>query len=117
MLVAPDRAPGDFEVLTRALDGARIDDHETEQLRKDGTLVPVSLAISPIRGSSGALVGASVIARDRTERKRAEEALREVQEAFRTAFEDAPIGMALFSVDPGEDGRLLQVNTSLSSIT
>jgi len=79
--------------------------------------VPVSLSISPIRSSSDALVGASVIARDRTERRRAEEALREVQEAFRTAFEDAPIGMALFSVDPHADGRLLQVNTSLCAIT
>ena len=117
MLVSPDRAPHDFEVLSRALDGIRLGDHQTEQLRKDGTLVPVSLSISPIRGSSGALVGASVIARDRTERKRAEEALREVQEAFRTAFEDAPIGMALFSVDPSEDGRLLQVNSSLCDIT
>ncbi len=117
MLVAPARAKRDFEVLSRALNGSPLSDLETEQLRKDGTVMPVSLSVSPIRGSSGALVGASVIARDRTERKRAEEALREVQEAFRTAFEDAPIGMALFSVDPGEDGRLLQVNASLCEIT
>jgi PAS domain S-box-containing protein len=116
MLVGPDR-PADFDVLARALNGSRLDDYETDQLRKDGTHVPVSLSISPIRGSSGALAGASVIARDRTERKRAEEALREVQEGFRTAFEDAPIGMALFSVDPTADGRLLQVNSSLCDIT
>jgi PAS domain S-box-containing protein len=117
MLVSPDRAPRDFETFARALNGSQLDDYETEQLRKDGTVVPVSLSISPIRGSSGALVGTSVIARDRTERKRAEEGRREVQEAFRIAFEDAPIGMALFSVDPGDDGRLLQVNTSLCEIT
>jgi PAS domain S-box-containing protein len=116
MLVAPDRAR-DFDVLAQALSGSRLDDYETDQLRKDGSLVPVSLSISPIRGSSGALAGASVIARDRSERKRAEEALREVQEAFRSAFEDAPIGMALFSVDPSADGRLLQVNTSLCAIS
>jgi PAS domain S-box-containing protein len=116
-LVAPDRAPRDQEVLIRALNGVRLADHDTEQLRKDGTVVPVSLSISPIRGSSGALAGASVIARDRSERKRAEERLREVQEAFRTAFEDSPIGMALFSADPAADGQLLQVNSSLCSIT
>jgi PAS domain S-box-containing protein len=117
MLLAPERAPHDFEALKRALNGVRLGDYETEALRKDGTHVPVSLSISPIRGSSGALVGASVIARDRTARKRAEEALREVQEAFRTAFEDAPIGMALFSIDPAQDGQLLQVNSSLCDIT
>ncbi len=117
MLIDPNRAQRDSGVLARALNGSRLDDYETEQLRKDGMLVPVSLSISPIRGSSGALVGASVIARDRTERKRVEEAWREVQEAFRTAFEDAPIGMALFSVDPATDGQLLQVNRSLCEIT
>jgi PAS domain S-box-containing protein len=117
MLVASGRVSRDQEVLNRALNGVRLADYETEQLRKDGTLVPVSLSISPIRGSSGALAGASVIARDRTERKRAEEAFREVQEAFRTAFEDAPIGMALFSSDQAADGKLLQVNSSLCDIT
>jgi len=117
MLISPDRAPKDFEVLRRAMHGSRLDDYETDQLCADGSLVPVSLGVSPIRGSSGALVGASVIARDRTERKRAEEALREVQEAFRAAFVDAPIGMALFSADPDDDGRLLQVNDSLCAIT
>ena len=63
--------------------------------------MPVSLTVSPMRDSRRAIVGASVIVRDRTERKRAEEAMREVQEAFRRAFEDAPIGMALFGVDRG----------------
>jgi PAS domain S-box-containing protein len=117
MLVGPDRAPLDFDVLKQSLNGRSVDDYETDQLRKDGTLVPVSISISPMRASSGALAGVSVIVRDRTERRRAEEALREVQEAFRTAFDDAPIGMALFSVDPADDGRLLQVNGSLCDIT
>ena len=70
-----------------------------------------------MRDSRRAIVGASVIVRDRTERKRAEEAMREVQEAFRRAFEDAPIGMALFGVEAGERGRLLQVNHSMCEIT
>src|SRR5262249_875069 len=81
MPVAPDQ-PRDFDVIEHALEGKRLADHETAQLRKDGSIVPVSLSVSPIRGASGELTGASVIARDRSERKRAEEALREVQEAF-----------------------------------
>ena len=52
MLVAPARAKRDFDVLSRALNGSPLDDFETEQLRKDGTIVPISLSVSPIRGSS-----------------------------------------------------------------
>jgi PAS domain S-box-containing protein len=51
------------------------------------------------------------------ERKRAEEAVREIEEGFRSAFQDAPIGIALVSVAPESAGRLLQVNKALSEIT
>ena len=104
-------------MLSQALAGRRLEDFETEHRRKDGSLVPVSVTVSPMRDSRRAIVGASVIVRDRTERKRAEEAMREVQEAFRRAFEDAPIGMALFGVEADERGRLLQVNHSMCEIT
>ncbi|MGH2978612.1 MAG: PAS domain S-box protein, partial [Solirubrobacterales bacterium] len=117
MLMPPERAPEDARMLSQALAGRRLEDFETEHRRKDGSLVPVSVTVSPMRDSRRAIVGASVIVRDRTERKRAEEALREVQEAFRRAFDDAPIGMALFGVDAGERGRLLQVNHSMCEIT
>ena len=59
---------------------------------------------SPIKDAVGAVVGASSISRDITERKRADRALRELQEGFRSAFEHAPIGMALFSVEPQDQG-------------
>jgi len=54
-----------------------VDDLETVRVRKDGSRVEVSLSISPIKDATGVVVGASKIARDITERKRAEEALRE----------------------------------------
>ena len=117
MLMPAERGPDDARLLAQALAGRRLEDHETEHRRKDGSLVPVSLTVSPMRDARRAIVGASVIVRDRTERKRAEEAMREVQEAFRRAFEDAPIGMALFGVRRRERARLLQVNNSLCEIT
>jgi PAS domain S-box-containing protein len=117
MLIPPERASEDGRTLSEALAGRKLEDFETEHRRKDGSLVPVSMTVSAMRDSRRAIVGASVVVRDRTERKRAEEALREVQEAFRRAFEDAPIGMALFSVDAADAGRLLQVNHSMCEIT
>ncbi len=117
VLMPAERRPDDARLLSQALAGRRLEDHETEHRRKDGSLVPVALTVSPMRDARRAIVGASVIVRDRTERKRAEEAMREVQEAFRRAFEDAPIGMALFGVGAAEPARLLQVNHSLCEIT
>jgi diguanylate cyclase (GGDEF)-like protein/PAS domain S-box-containing protein len=55
--------------------GARVEDHETVRVRKDGTHVDVSLTISPIRDRHGQIVGASTIARDVTERRRHREQL------------------------------------------
>jgi PAS domain S-box-containing protein len=64
------------EQLTR---GERVDHFETVRMRKDGSLLDVSLTISPMKDASGRVVGASKLARDITERKRAEEALRQAQ--------------------------------------
>lgn len=65
------------EILRRLRIGQRIDHFETVRHTKNGSQVHVSLTISPMRDSQGRIIGASKIARDITERKRAEEALKE----------------------------------------
>jgi PAS domain S-box-containing protein len=65
------------EVLARLRRGERVDHFETVRLTKDGQRIEVSLTVSPIRDEDGEIVGASKIARDITERKRAEGLLRE----------------------------------------
>ena len=72
MLVPWDRREEEVRILTRIRRGERVDHFETVRQRKDGTLIEISLTISPIKDSSGTIVGASKIARDITERKRAE---------------------------------------------
>ncbi|MCC6857776.1 MAG: PAS domain S-box protein [Bryobacterales bacterium] len=63
-------------ILARIARGERIEHYQTERRAKDGRILTVSLSVSPIRDKrSGAIVGASKIARDITDRKRAEEAL------------------------------------------
>ncbi|MBI4492855.1 MAG: PAS domain S-box protein [Chloroflexi bacterium] len=72
IIVPPDRADELLETLGRTREGERIEQLETVRVRKDGQRVDVSLAISPIRDAVGRIIGASTIARDITERKRAE---------------------------------------------
>ena len=72
------------DILRRLRRGESIEHVETIRLRKDGRPVEVSLSISPIRTSSGAITGASTIARDVTERNRAAEALRKTEKLAAT---------------------------------
>lgn len=74
-LIPPElHAEEDF-ILKRLRAGERIEHYETERLTKDGRRLPMSLTISPIRDAGGQVIGASKIARDISERKRAEQAL------------------------------------------
>jgi two-component system sensor histidine kinase/response regulator len=80
MLVPPERDGEDRVLLSRALQGESIAQHETVRMRQDGSRVHVSVSISPLQAASGTIVGASIIARDVTERRRAEEELRASRE-------------------------------------
>jgi two-component system, chemotaxis family, CheB/CheR fusion protein len=76
ILVPPDRPTEVDEILQRVRRGERLQHFETMRLTKDGRALQVSLTISPVRNSSGMVIAASSIARDVTQVKRAEEALR-----------------------------------------
>ena len=71
-LIPADRLHEEDEVLRRIRKGERVDHFETIRRRKDGALLPISLTVSPIRDESGTIVGASKIARDTSDRHRAE---------------------------------------------
>ena len=73
ILIPPDRHNEELEIVARIQRGDRVDHFETIRKRKDGSLVNVSLSISPIADESGKIVGASKIARDITDQKRTEE--------------------------------------------
>lgn len=75
MLFPPDRTTEESGILARIRRGESVEHFETVRIRRDGRKIDVSVTISPIRDGSGAIVGASKIARDITERKRASEVL------------------------------------------
>jgi len=68
-IVPLELAGEENEIVSRIRRGERIDHFETKRRRKDGTVIDVSLTISPIRDGGGTIIGASKIARDITEKK------------------------------------------------
>lgn len=73
MLIPVERHNEEPEILSRIRRGERIDHYETVRRRKDGSLIEISLSVSPITNREGRIIGASKIARDITERRRAEQ--------------------------------------------
>jgi PAS domain S-box-containing protein len=72
LLLPEDRLQEETVIIERICRGERVDHFETVRRRKDGSLIDVSLTISPIRNQDGRVIGASKIARDITERKKTE---------------------------------------------
>ena len=83
ILIPSDRQDEEPKILSRLRRGERVDHFQTVRKRKDGSLLDISLTISPIRDIHGNIVGASKIARDITQQKRAEEALLASEARFR----------------------------------
>ncbi len=76
-LIPPERRVEEPEILRRVKRLERIDQYETVRLRKDGSLIDVSISVAPIKDQAGRVVGVAQTVRDVTERKRAEAVLRE----------------------------------------
>ncbi|MGB7771654.1 MAG: PAS domain S-box protein [Pseudolabrys sp.] len=91
MVIPEDRQSEEREVLTRIGRGERIDHYETVRQRKDGSLIVVSLSVSPVKNAEGKIVGASKIARDITEQRRS-------QEQIATLAREATVGQLSASI-------------------
>jgi len=85
VLIPPDRQGEEPNILERVRRGERIEHYETVRVRKDGTQVPVSLTVSPIKTEMGTIVGVSNITRDISDRRRSEAELTRTRQASETA--------------------------------
>ena len=106
LIIPPERVQEEQEIIARLRAGQSIEHYETERLRKDGQRILVSLTISPIRDDTGAVVGASKIARDVTHRRYAEHRERQLlaetaaaNAKFQAFFEQGALFAAILDVD------------------
>jgi PAS domain S-box-containing protein len=106
MLFPPDRCDEEPGILARITRGETIEHYETVRKRKDGSLIDISLTVSPIFDDQGTVIGASKIARDITRLKRAEEKLRVTLSS---------IGDAVIATDP--EGRIEFMNATAEHLT
>jgi PAS domain S-box-containing protein len=105
ILIPADRQSEEPELMARISRGERIEHYETQRLRKDGRAIDVSATISPLLNDRGRIVGASKIARDITERKRAIEEIRRLNSDLeeRVRLRTADLEIANHSLSEAKD--------------
>ena len=99
IVVPPDRVNEFRAIMQRVARGEMVDQYETVRVRNDGRSIDVSISVSPLRDESGNVVGASTIAHDISDRKRAEEALQRERQRFRDVLDKLPVYVILLTPD------------------
>lgn len=110
--VPPEDWPETKKHIDKVLRGEDFADFETRRYTKDGRVVDVSLSGAIFFDEEGTAAGSVIQLRDITERKRAELALRESEDRYRTLFEQSRDAIAITT----PDGRLIDVNQSFSDL-
>ncbi|HET9224939.1 MAG TPA: PAS domain S-box protein, partial [Roseiflexaceae bacterium] len=113
LIFPPDRLDELSHILERLKRGEHIDHYETVRVRKDGQQIHISLTISPIRDASGTIVAASTIARDITERKRAEQELRQSRDQIEIMLRGVADGITA----QNPSGQLIYANDMAARMT
>jgi PAS domain S-box-containing protein len=112
LIIPRERWDEESGIIQRLRRGERVDHFHTVRQRKDGSLIDVSLTISPVRDFSGHIIGASKVARDITDQVRAAEALRDSEEKFRTVIQTANDAVLVADAD----GRIVEFNPKATEI-
>lgn len=109
MLLPPDKLDEEFQILARIARGEIVDHFQTVRRAKDGRLIDISATVSPVRDEAGQVIGASKIARNISDQKRAERLLRESETRLKELFENLRSGVAVFV--PSEDGQQFRLQS------
>jgi PAS domain S-box-containing protein len=122
ILIPQEHLDEEAYITDRIRRGERVEHFETVRCRKDGSHVTVSLTVSPIRNASGTIIGASKIARDTTEQRRAKIAAYEAGERYRSLFNAMDEGFCVVQMifdeaNRPQDYRFLEVNPAFEKQT
>lgn len=122
-IVPPDRIEEDSGILNRVRRGERLASYETVRRRKDGSIVDVSMTVSPLKDIvTGRITGIFKIARDVTQQKRAASELLETGERYRTLFNSMDEGFCVVRMIFDESNRpqdylFLEINPAFEKQT
>ena len=97
--IPPDRLDEHYSILDQICRGGPTKNYETVRQKKDGTLIDVSMTVSPLKNEQGQIIGASKIARDITEHKRLQIAQKANNARFETLFNSSPVGIYLVDAE------------------
>ena len=113
VLIPPELPDEMAEILEKIKSGEGIKNYETVRQRKDGQDIYVSMTVSAIHDAEGRILGASIVARDITERNRLEHLLEESEMQYRLLFETANDGIVLLEKN---EGKIVHVNPSVEKM-
>ncbi|MEP7377876.1 MAG: PAS domain S-box protein [Chitinophagaceae bacterium] len=111
LIIPTDKINEESEILSDIKKEKKIETFETKRLRKDGTLIDISLTVSPIKDMSGKVIGASKIAQDITHRKHIEAELAERSAQLKIFIENSPAAIAML------DNQIRYIATSRRWLT
>ena len=106
LLFPPDRQDEFAAIMEQIKRGERLDHYETLRVRKDGTILNVSITISPIKDAAGEIIGASAIARDISEQKRLQAELWKSKQQLEVILENIADGISVQDVN----GNIVYMN-------
>ncbi|HEY1053495.1 MAG TPA: PAS domain S-box protein, partial [Emticicia sp.] len=113
LIIPQNRLCEEDEIFEKIKQGISVENFETQGRKKNGELIYISLTVSPIRDSKGNIKGASKIARDISDKKRAEDAISNNEKRFRSLLQNSNDGLSLMSID----GVMLEISPAGKKIT
>ncbi|MBA4849440.1 PAS domain S-box protein [Emticicia sp. BO119] len=113
LILPQDRYQEEIEIIDKIKKGISVNFYETQRLNKNGQLTDISLIISPIKDSNGRITGASKIARDISDKKKAEDTIKNNEKRFRSLLQNSNDGLSLLTVD----GVMLEISPTGKKIT